>query len=206
MRLLRRLALPTLACVLAGCLGGLLPKSGERAAYALAEPLPLAAASTLAGGLLVELPRALPPVDGVDLVVVRANGEVQRLPAARWIAPIPELLQQMIARQLEAAGSATVVSQSPQAHALPLRLGSDLQAFQLQELDDGSLAVHAAISVRLSCAPAGRILAGSTTLTADAAAVAAGSEAAIAALRAAATQLGQKLVAWLDQVDARFCS
>jgi ABC-type uncharacterized transport system auxiliary subunit len=205
MKHLRSLVLLTLACALAGCVGSILPKTAQRAAYALSEPIALEARTPLPGALLVELPRALPPLDGNDLVVVRSNGEVQLLPEVRWIAPIPELLQQSIARQLEAAGSAAAVSQSPQAHALPLRLGSELQAFQLREREDGELVVHAALSARLACAADSRIIAMATTIAADDQVVAAEPEAGVAALRAAATELGRKLAVWLDQVDASSC-
>jgi ABC-type uncharacterized transport system auxiliary subunit len=206
MKLRRSLALLILACAVAGCVGSILPKAPQRAAYALAGPLPLTARSPLPGALLVELPRALPPIDGEDLVVLRANGEVQLLTAVRWVAPIPELLQQLLARQLEVAGSAAVVSQSPQAHAMPLRLGSELHAFQLREIEDGSLAVDAALSVRLVCAVDSRILAASTTIAAESVAVGAGPEAAATALRAAASDLARQLVAWLEQVDASSCA
>jgi ABC-type uncharacterized transport system auxiliary subunit len=205
MKPLRSLLLVTLACAVAGCVGSILPKAAQRAAYALAEPIPLEARAQLAGALLVELPRALPPLDGRDLVVVRSNGEVQLLAEVRWIAPIPEMLQQSMARQLETAGSAAVVSQSPQAHALPLRLSSELQAFQLREREDGELVVHAALSVRLACAADSRVIAASTTIAADDKVVAPKPEAGVAALRAAATELGRKLVVWLDQVDSRSC-
>jgi ABC-type uncharacterized transport system auxiliary subunit len=205
MKHLRSLVLVTLACALAGCVGSVLPKATQRAAYTLSEPIPLEARVQLPGALLVELPRALPPLDGNDLVVVRSNGEVQLLTEVRWIAPIPELLQQSLARQLEAAGSADVVSQSPQAHALPLRLTSELQAFQLRERENGELVIHARLSVRLTCAADSRVIAVSTTVAADDQVVAAEPEAGVAALRAAATELGRKLVAWLDQVDASSC-
>ncbi len=205
MKHLRSLVLLTVACALAGCLGSMLPKAAQRAAYALSDPIPLEARTQLPGALLVELPRALPPLDGSDVVVRRRNGEVQLLAEVRWIAPIPELLQQSMARQLEAAGSAAVVSQSPRAHALPLRLSSELQAFQLRERENGALVVHAALSVSLACAADSRVIAVSTTIAADDKVVAAEPAAGVAALRSAATELGRKLVVWLDQVDASSC-
>lgn len=193
-----------LAALLPGCMGSLVPKAPDRAIYTLPEPEVMRAKQPLAGALLVELPHAKAALLGSDVVVVRADGEVQVLPGVRWAAPAPQLLQDLIARQIEVAGSATVVAQSSQTYALPLRLSIELHAFELREAN-GALSAHAAASLRLVCARDARIIASSQPLAVEAAPVPSAPAAATAALRGAAGVLARQVVFWLDRVDTGSC-
>lgn len=193
-----------LAALLPGCMGSLVPKAPERAIYTLPEPETMRAKQPLSAALLVELPHAKAALLGTDVVVVRADGEVQVLPGVRWAAPAPQLLRDLIARQIEVAGSAAVVAQTAQAYALPLRLSIELHAFELREAD-GALSAHVAASLRLVCAQDARIIASSPPLAVDAAPVPTAPAAATAALRGAAGVLARQVVFWLDRVDTRTC-
>lgn len=192
-----------LTALLPACMGGILPKAPDRASYALPEPEALRARKPLPAALLVELPQASLALSATDVVVMRADGEVQVLPQVRWVAPAPELLQELIARQIEVAGGAPGVARSAQAYGLPLRLTINLLAFELRE-QPGALSAHAAVSLRLVCAADARILAASEALAVDAAAPD-NPAAAIAALRGAAGVLARQVLFWLDQVDASTC-
>lgn len=193
-----------LTALLPACMGGILPKAPDRASYALPEPEALHARKPLPAPLLVELPQAPLALSGTDVVVMRADGEVQVLPGVRWVAPAPQLLQDLIARQIEGAGSAHSVARSTQAYALPLRLTINLLAFELRE-QPGALSAHAAVSLRLVCSADARILAASQPLAVDAAPVPDNPTAATAALRGAAGVLARQVVFWLDQVDSSSC-
>lgn len=193
-----------LAALLPGCLGSIVPKAPDRAVYALPEAEPMRAKQPLPGALLVELPLAAAPLAGQDVVVVRDDGEVQVLPGVRWAAPVPQLLQGLISRQIEAAGSAPSVAQSAQAYALPLRLSVEVRAFELRDRQ-GALSAHAAVSLRLACTRDSRLIAASPPLQVDASPVPNNPAAATAALRGAAGVLARQVVFWLDKVDASSC-
>lgn len=192
-----------LTTLLPACMGGILPKAPDRARYALPEPEALHARKPLPAALLVELPQASLALSGTDVVVMRADGEVQVLPQVRWVAPAPQLLQDLIARQIEVAGGAPAVAMSAQAYGLPLRLTINLLAFEVRE-QAGALSAHAAVSLRLVCAADARILAASQALAVDAAAPD-NPAAATAALRGAAGELARQVLFWLDKVDASAC-
>lgn len=192
------------AALLSGCMSGILPKAQERAVYALPSPQSIRAARPLPAALLVEMPLASAPLDGHNVVVIREDGEVQVLPGVRWAAAPSQLLQGLIAGQLESAASAPSVAQSGQAHAVPLRLAVELRAFELRDRD-GDLSAHAATSLRLVCSRNAAVLAASPLLGVDSGPLPDGTAAAVAALRDSAAQLAQQIVTWLDQVDASSC-
>lgn len=200
----RLLAALALAALLAGC--GVLPKAGERAVYALPDPDPAApkAAPWLPGALLVEVPRARAPLDGEDVVVVRTDGEVQVLPGVRWAAPIPDLLQDQIARQLQAMGAAPSVAQSVQAYDQPFRLTSELRAFEAREAGS-AFSTHAAITMTLICNRDARVLATSELIEVSANSVSTRPTAATQALRESAALLARQIGFWLRKVDASGC-
>lgn len=200
----RTLAALALAALLAAC--GVLPKAGERAVYALPDPDPATATATpwLPGALLVELPRALSPLDGTDVVVLRDDGEVQILPGVRWAAPIPRLLQDQIARQLQSMGAASSVAQSVQPYDQPLRLTSELRAFEVRE-SDSVFAAHAAMTLTLICTRDARALATSELIEVSASPVPKQAGAATQALRESAALLARQVGFWLRKVDARGC-
>jgi cholesterol transport system auxiliary component len=189
---------------LPGCLNGLLPKAQDRAVFGFSESGTLIAKHPLSAAVLVETPHALAPLDSDDVVVMRGNGEIQVMPGVRWAAAVPILLQDLLARQIEHAGSAPSVAQTAQSYQLPLRLASELRAFEARE-EDGSLAVHAALSVQLVCAQNARVIAAAPALAVATAAVPNAPEAVTAALREAARELAGQVVTWLDQVDANAC-
>jgi ABC-type uncharacterized transport system auxiliary subunit len=204
-RRFRRLPLLLLATLLSGCLGSLVPRAQERAIYTLAAPEAMRARQPLPGALLVELPKAIAPLASQDVVVIRADGEVQVLPGVRWAATAPQLLHELIARQIELAGSAPSVAKSAQAYVQPLRLAIELVAFELRD-NQGALSAHAAVTLELVCTREARVIAASPPLAVDAAPVPNQPVAATAALRAAATVLARQVVFWLDKVDASSCS
>lgn len=202
---LYRILLPMAAILsLAGCLSGVLPKATIQAQYALPDATTLQAAKKLPLALQIDAPRAVSPLNGVDVVVIRADGEVQIIADARWAAPLPLLMQDLLARSIEAAGVTPSVAQSTQMHRIPLRLSGELRAFQLH--DDGSArSARAALNLRLICTRDARVLASNAAIKAETADVAAGTAAAVASLRDLSTQLSQQTVQWLQQVDVSSC-
>lgn len=205
LNVLRPLLLLAVLGSLSGCLKSLLPKGADRAVYSLPEPAKLSAQRALPGALLVETPQAMAPLNGEDIVVRHTDGEIQLLPGVRWAAPLPKLLQDLIARQIETAGGATDVSQSAQPFAMRYRLSSDLRAFEIRDTN-GAFSVHSEISLRLICSYDARVLATSMPIVVDASTVPANPTAATAALRDAAGILARQVMFWLSKVDASSCS
>lgn len=198
------LVLLAFGALLSGCMGSLIPKAPDRAVYGLPQAQPMRARQPLPAALLVELPLAGAPLASRDIVVQREDGEIQVLPGVRWAAPAPQLLQNLIAQQIEAAGSAPSVAQTSQAHALPLRLAIELRAFELRDRQ-GQLSAHAAVSLRLICTHDTRIIAASPALAVEASPVPSQPAAATSALRESAAGLARQVVLWLDKVDTRSC-
>jgi len=205
MKLLRFSMMLVLLPMLSGCLSSLLPKAQERALYALPAPVVLKAKTALPGALLVDIPQALAPRDSRDVLLMRDDGELQIMPGVAWVAPLPTLMQDLLARQIEMAGAAPAVAQSAQNYRLPLRLSSELRAFELHE-SGSTLKVHTEISLRLICTRDTRLIAASEPITVDAAPVPDNAVAATAALRDAAGMLARQVVVWLASVDARSCT
>ena len=205
MNMLRAAFLSSALLSLGGCLSGVLPKASEQAQYTLPDavaqrderPMPLA--------LLVDVPRAVAPLDGVDVVVIRADGEVQIMTGARWTAPLPILLQDLLVRTIEAAGLVPAVAQSAQTHRLPLRLSGELRAFELHD-DGAGLSARAALNLRLICSRNAEVLASSGLITVEAADLAAGVAGAVASLRDLALKLSQQTLQWLQQADVSSCA
>lgn len=199
-----RLLLWCAPLLLGGCLNSVLPKTESRAVYALDE-VPAAAGCEqprFPAGLLVEAPRALAPFDGVDLIVRREDGELQLLPGARWSAPAPALLQDLLAQTLENACVAQTVSQSSAAHALPLRLSGELRTLSIQR-DVDTMVARLTISMRLSCASSAQVIA-SRSFTVDQLAKPEPAAAA-AGMRTAARLWAGQVRDWLAELPAAQC-
>ncbi len=189
---------------LGGCLSGVLPKASEQAQYTLPDAVAQRAERQLPLALLVDVPRAVAPLDGVDVVVIRADGEVQIMTGARWTAPLPILLQDLLVRTIEAAGLVPAVAQSAQAHRIPLRLSGELRAFELHD-DGAGLRARAALNLRLICSRNAQVLASSGLITIEAADLPAGVAGAVASLRDLALKLSQQTLQWLQQADVSSC-
>jgi len=202
-KLNHRLGILAWSLALTGCLGGLLPKAEERAVFALPAPVKMSSRA-LPAALLVETPRAIAPLGGPDIMVVRADGEVQILAGVRWAAPLPMLLQDLLARQIEMAGGAPSVAQSAQSYRMPLRLASDLRAFEAW-VDGNAMSVHAELTAHLICTQDARILASSAPINIMMADLPNTATAATAALRDSASRLAREVTLWLSGVDAGGC-
>lgn len=204
MRLARWLGPMALALALGGCLGGLLPETGERAQYAFPDPAAMSVDRALPGAVLVEMPSAVAPRDGSDILVLRSDGEFQWLPGARWAAGVPQLLQEAIARQIEAAKAAPAAVRLAQAHAVPFRLGVEIHGFELREEGD-SFAAHGSISLRLVCTRDARLLASSEPISVESRPVPTGTATATQAMRQTAALLARQATLWLARNDVNGC-
>lgn len=204
MRLARWFGSIMCAMALGGCLGGLLPETGERAQYAFPDPAKMTVDRALPGAVLVEMPSAVPPRDGSDVLVLRSDGEFQWLPGARWAAGVPQLLQESIARQIEAAKAAPTAVRLAQSHAVPFRLAIEIHGFELREEGD-AFAAHGSISLRLVCTRNARLLASSEPITVEARPVPTSTARATLAMRQTAALLARQATLWLARSDSSGC-
>lgn len=199
-----RLVLLCALLSLSGCLNSVLPKSGVRAVYAMDEVNGDApcAQTRLQLGVLVETPRTLAPFDGVELLYRHEDGELQILPGARWAAPAPVLLQDLLAQTLEAGCVAPVVAQASAAYALPLRLSSELRTLSIQREGD-QIQARLSASMRLSCVSGASVIA-SRSFTVNVAGNTTPAAAA-AGLRDAARQWAGEVRDWLSGLPTLQC-
>jgi ABC-type uncharacterized transport system auxiliary subunit len=198
----------SLTALLSGCLGGGVSKAGAHGIYGLAAAQAMPTTTTpsaLAGhALQVERPAALPALDSTDLLVEQLDGELQVISTARWSAPLPILLQDLLVRQITLAQIAQSVSAGPQAYSQPLRLVTELRSFGLRQEPTG-LRAYAELSVRLVCNRNARILRVHNAIKASSASGIALDQAA-ASLRALASDLAQQTSQWLAQTPAYSCN
>jgi ABC-type uncharacterized transport system auxiliary subunit len=204
MRQVRSLLLLLCALALGGCLGSLLPATGARAQYAFPDPADMTVERALPGAVLVEMPSAVAPRDGSDILVLRADGEFQWLPGARWAAAVPSLMQGLLARQIEAAKAAPAAVRLAQAHAVPFRLAVEIHGFELREEGD-AFAAHGSISLRLVCTRDARLLASSEPITVEARPVPTATATATLAMRQTAALLARQATLWLSRADISGC-
>lgn len=193
------------ALALSGCLGGMLPATGERSQYAFPDPADMTVERALPGAVLVEIPSAVAPRDGSDILVLRADGEFQWLPGARWAAAVPPLMQELLARQIEAAKAAPAAVRLAQSHAVPFRLAVEIHGFELREEGD-AFAAHGSISLRLVCTRNARLLASSEPITVEARPVPTATAAATLAMRQTAALLARQATLWLSRADTGRCA
>ncbi|GMU44032.1 MAG: membrane integrity-associated transporter subunit PqiC [Xanthomonadales bacterium] len=192
-----------LALGLSGCLQGVLPNAAERAVYGLPEAAPMQATQRWSTPLQLEPLQTLPPRDGDDVLVLRTDGEFRVLPAVRWSAPLPVLMQELLARQIELSGLAPVVARGATL-AAPLRLQAELHAFELRE-QGTELGARASLSLSLLCARDGRLLARSEAITVESAPVPKPPAQALAAVRQSAALLARQATLWLARADVSGC-
>lgn len=105
---------------LAGC-------AGTPTAYDLGAARP--GRAVLRGTLIVETPRAEPPLDG-DLIVVRNGDAVERLGGAQWADSLPRLARSRIVETLQNAGLTANLREEGQPASARLRV--DIRRFDIK--------------------------------------------------------------------------
>ncbi|WP_339748896.1 ABC-type transport auxiliary lipoprotein family protein [uncultured Maricaulis sp.] len=184
-------ALSLSACV------SLLPESTPSSVYRLSSPEP--SAWTGEGRTIVRIvsPQAPRGLAGDEIAIQMADGHIAYMAAARWIAPAPRIMQNLIVDTFNAAGSrvAPVVPDDGVRAQYELRL--DLREFEaVYDQGDGRAPL---IRIRLAArliASDGRQLAGSNVFSGEARASANRAGAIVAAFDQAAGQVSQNLAEW----------
>lgn len=189
--------------LLGGCLGGI-SKPGARAVYAMpaVENAPQGP-SRWRQSLQVETPSALPPLSSADMLVLTDQGEVQVLADARWSAPAPLLLQDLLVRQLDASQQLHSVASGPQSWAQALRLVTELRSLELRPTGTG-LQAHIELNVRLVCSRDARLIASHADLQAQSGVLTTAQ--APGGLREVAAAASLKISQWLQSLPEPACN
>lgn len=184
-------ALSLSACV------SLLPESTPSSVYRLSSPEP--SAWTGDGRTIVRIvsPQAPRGLAGDEIAIQMADGHIAYMAAARWIAPAPRIMQNLIVDTFNAAGSrvAPVLPDDGVRAQYELRL--DLREFEaVYDQGDGRVPlVRIRLAARLITSD-GRQLAGSNVFIGEARASANRAGAIVAAFDQAAEQVSQDLAEW----------
>lgn len=198
----RTLALCALMALLAGCLNSVLPEPESSRLYTL--PGPASDPSTVQSPwrqLVIDELVPAPALDSDRLLAIGADGEVQRISQARWIARPAELVRAGLAERLRQAGAAASVDRQALRFAADLRLLGTLQDFAY---DPDQRAVRITLDLHLLCAQANRNLADrrfATTISSTAEV-----RPLIAAHAAALDQLALAIAQWIAAQPVSSCA
>lgn len=137
--------------LLAGCsaLSALSDAAEPRDAFQLQAPLPgpVARGTPRAEDVIVEIPSASGAID-TDRILVRPSAtQVQYLPDATWIEPVPQMIQSALVDGLERSGGFRFVGRKPLGSSGDVAVISNIVTFDAA-LEPGSKA--ATIEVRLA--------------------------------------------------------
>jgi cholesterol transport system auxiliary component len=131
---IRTLALVGLLSLGSGCapLTALTSASATLDAYTLTAPNAVASTAPARDRLLVEVPTA-PGAINTDRILVKSDPlRVQYLPGARWVDPVPVLVQAMVAESFANSGSFLFVGTSSATVLPDFALLLDVRAFQAE--------------------------------------------------------------------------
>ena len=144
----RRLSAPAAAALLAVALSGcsVLPKSEP---VQLLDPRPPTETATgsVDWSLSVARPESDRARDSTRVLVRTADARLQVLPAARWVAPAPDLIRTLTIRHLRDAGALGRVEAA--GAQTDRALLADLRRFELSEADGDALLATIEIEFRL---------------------------------------------------------
>ena len=137
-----RLAGIVLVGLLAGCstLGALGDAGTVLDAYELRAPAdgPVAAGAPRPIDLVVDLPVAGGAINTDRILIRPAPAQVQYLPDARWIEPVPEMLQSALVAGLERSGGFRFVGRRPLGAIGDVTLVSSLTEFEAALVPGGA--------------------------------------------------------------------
>lgn len=198
----RAITLGLLIATLAGCLNSVLPEPESSRLYTL--PGPASEMSTVQSPwrqLVIDELIPAPALDSDRLLAIGANGEVQRISQARWIARPAELVRAGLAERLHQVGAAASVDRQALRLAADLRLLGTLQDFAY---DPDQRSVRVTLDLHLLCAKANRNLADQRfTTTVDSSA---DPGSLIAAHASALDQLAMEIGRWIAAHSPSRCA
>lgn len=141
--LIRAAALFILLAVPGGCssIASLSAASATLDAYAL---MPLGADAPVAGRghLVVELPTASGAIVTDRILVKPTPLQAAFLPGARWVDPVPDLVQTLLVQSLQASGGFRLVGRQALGLLPDYTLLTEIRDFQAETLPPGGAASH----------------------------------------------------------------
>ncbi|WP_339737284.1 ABC-type transport auxiliary lipoprotein family protein [uncultured Maricaulis sp.] len=192
-----KLALIALSALSLSACVSLLPESTPSSVYRLASPEARAWSGESRTVVEVVPPQAPRGLAGDEIAIQMADGRIAYMASARWIAPTPRIMQNLIVDTFNAADShlAPALPEDGIRAAYELRL--DLREFEAvyDRGDNNAPLVRVRLSTRL-VANSGRAFVGSSVFVGEARASSNRVGAIIGAFDQAASQVSQELADW----------
>jgi cholesterol transport system auxiliary component len=149
----------------------------------------------VAWSLAVAEPTAEQALDTTRIAVLTGGTAVDYVAQATWVDRAPAMVQALIVQSFQASGAVAAVGTDRDRLRAQYLLRSELRAFQLNRGGDGAGTVRVRLDPTLLRLPR-REPVGRTSLAAEVAPDAPGTDAAIAAFDAALGKMLRELVAW----------
>ena len=155
---------------------------------------PSSGPGTVRRQVLVTEPVALKALDGENIMLRPAPGEIAYLDGAQWSDRLPKVIQARLVESFERSGRIRGVGRPGEGLAIDYQLVTDVRAFEVA-LDGGARA-YVALSVRLLNDRSG-VVARQRLFEATAPLSGSGNEAYVAAINAAFAEVAGDIVEWV---------
>ena len=191
---LRACLLLTSCLLLAGCLSSVLPKDEQTRHYTLPHGTFTAQADSILPALVIDEPTPAPLLESDRMLAVSSDGEVQRIPSARWVALPAQLVQDGLVLRLREQGIARSVDRRALRFRSNLRLTGVLAAFQY---DPQARAARIVLDLHLVCTTKALSL-GQRRFVAEQATDSTAAASIVAALGLALDAISRELAEWMQ--------
>lgn len=192
-RTIRSLALGAVALATSSC--ALLPGGGPAPldTYELTAPSPDAARGRVRQQILIAEPSALKALDGENIVIKTAPGQIQYLKGAQWADRLPRIVQARLAETFQRSGAFAGVGRPGEGLAIDYQVVAEVRAFEIRVGGGDRASVE--IYVRLLNDRNGQVRA-SKVFEASAPVTGSGNDAYVRALDAAFGATSVDIVSW----------
>ena len=189
----------TLSILLSGLLSGcaLLGGSKPLDTYELTAPAAGDGRGRSYRQILIAEPSALKALDGQNIVISPAPGNIQYLKGAQWADRLPKVVQARLAETFQRSGEFKGVGRPGEGLAIDYQVIVEIRAFQVRV--DGGARADVELFVRLLNDRNGTVRA-AKTFTATAPVTGEGNDAYVGALDAAFGQAAVEIVDWTGKV------
>ena len=147
--------------------------------------------------ILIAEPSALKALDGQDIVIKPAPGEIQFLKGAQWADRLPRIVQARLAETFQRSGNFKGVGKPGEGLAIDYQIIAEVRAFEIRV--DGGERADVELFVRILNDRNGVVRA-SRIFEASAPVAGAGNNAYVSALDRAFGQAALEIVAWTDSL------
>ena len=201
--IMRTVLLAGASLALSGCVN-LLPQAEPAAVYRLSAPEPSGNFSTDQTVVSVEVPLTPRALSNDDVAISLARGELAFIEGAKWIAPVPRMVQDLIVEAIDAYEPSLAAARPDDGVRAEYEINTEVRAFEAVYANGEEAAPTAVIRVRVRLVRLdGRILVGVHAVGAQALASDNRIGEIVAAYDAAAQETASEIADWAaDRIAA----